>query len=128
MHRSTVLLTPSLGLWLAMSIIEGPAHAEPPPPETLISVQIENDFFSSSGDRYYTHGTQLSVLKKTAPSAWVGLLSEGVPFYEKGQQLKLVNYTLVQKIFTPNDTEATTVVEGDRPYAGDLYATTYNDL
>ena len=122
MYRSTALLTPLLGLGLAMSFIGGPAHAEPPPPQTFVSVQMENDFFASSGDRYYTHGTQVSVLKKTDPPALLEQLSEWVPFYEKGQSLNLVNYTLGQKIFTPDDTEATTVVEGDRPYAGYLYA------
>lgn len=95
--------------------------AGPVPEETFVSVQMENDFFASSGDRYYTNGLQLSVLKNTQPPAGLARLSEWVPFYEQGEQLSLVNYTVGQKIFTPNDTKATEVVVGDRPYAGYLY-------
>ncbi len=119
MNRSQNKMVPMVGL--VISIITAPLCAELPPPDSFISVQMENDFFASSGDRYYTHGTQLSVLKKMAPPAGLERLSEWVPFYEKGQQLSLVNYTFGQKIFTPNDTDETSVVEGDRPYAGYLY-------
>lgn len=110
-----------LGILLAMFAVAGQVCAESKPAETFVSVQMENDFFASSGDRYYTHGTQLSVLKNTASPAWLDRVSDWVPLYEKGQQLNLVNYTLGQKIFTPDDTDSTTVVEGDRPYAGYLY-------
>lgn len=92
------------------------------PGDTYFSVQMENDFFANSGDRYYTHGTQFSRLKVEAPPAWLDRLSEWVPLYQKGELLNLVNYTLGQKIYTPDDTEASAVVKGDRPYAGYLYA------
>ncbi|MFO7592512.1 MAG: lipid A deacylase LpxR family protein [Pseudomonadota bacterium] len=90
--------------------------------ETFTSVQLENDFFANSGDRYYTHGTQLSVLKKQTPPDWLFALSELMPLYEEGSQLNFVNYRLAQKIFTPDDTEATAPVSNERPYAGYLYA------
>lgn len=108
-------------LWLVMMFSVTPLVAGALPEETFISVQMENDFFASSGDRYYTHGTQLSVLKNTEPPPGLARFSEWVPFYEQGHQLSLVNYTLGQKIFTPNDTEEIILVEGDRPYAGYLY-------
>ncbi len=108
--------------WLMMVGTAFPLHAEIETDNSFFSVQMENDFFASSGDRYYTHGTQLSLLKDTAPPAWLERLSDWVPFYQKGKQLSLVNATLGQKIFTPDDTKSRTVVEGDRPYAGYLYA------
>jgi lipid A 3-O-deacylase len=108
-------------LWLLLMCSTPALAAEVQRAETFVSVQMENDFFANSGDRYYTNGIQLSVLKNAEPPAGLARLSEWVPFYEQGQQLNLVNYTVGQKIFTPNDTEATGVVDGDRPYAGYLY-------
>ncbi|MCW8827784.1 MAG: lipid A deacylase LpxR family protein [Gammaproteobacteria bacterium] len=105
-----------------LSLFTPPLFAESDPPETFVSLQMENDFFASSGDRYYTHGTQLSVLKREEPPEGLSRLAEWVPFYEQGEQLSLVNYTFGQKIFTPDETEGTSVVEDDRPYAGYLYA------
>lgn len=111
-------------LWLSsLSLFYAPTlSASSAEDETFTSVQLENDFFADSGDRYYTHGTQLSVLKKQAPPDWLFTLSELIPLYVEGSQLNLVNYRLAQKIFTPDDTEATALVSDERPYAGYLYA------
>lgn len=106
-----------IGLFIVMPFAAGSDS-----PATFVSVQMENDFFASSGDRYYTHGTQLSVLKETDPPTPLWHLAEWVPLYEQGGQQSLVNYTYGQKIFTPDETEATSVVKDDRPYAGYLYA------
>ncbi|MEN8171039.1 MAG: lipid A deacylase LpxR family protein [Pseudomonadota bacterium] len=106
---------------LLMVLLSSVAHAETETSGSFISLQMENDFFADSGDRYYTHGTQLSLLNKEAPPAFLAKVADWTPFYQQGNSLNLVQYTLGQKIFTPNNTEATTVVDGDRPYAGYLY-------
>ncbi len=111
-----------LARWAVLALASLSNTVEAEVADTFFSVQMENDFFANSGDRYYTHGTQLSVSKDTTPPAWLDRLSEWVPFYEKGQQLSLVNATLGQKVFTPSDTRATNIVAADRPYAGYLYA------
>ncbi len=106
---------------LLLALLPALAPAAPERPDTFISVQLENDFFAGTGDRYYTHGTQLSLLQATTPPDWLAALAERIPFYQAGSQLNLVNYTLGQKIFTPDDTVATARIPGDRPYAGYLY-------
>jgi lipid A 3-O-deacylase len=104
-----------------MLLTSGMALAADDRPATFVSLQLENDFFANSGDRYYTHGSQLPLLQNTDPPALLDKISDLVPFYRKGEQLSLVNFTVAQNIFTPDNTEATTVVQGDRPYAGYLY-------
>lgn len=61
------------------------------------SLYVENDFFFKT-DRYYSHGTEFSYTTDD-----------------------LVEYSLGQNIYTPNDKEALTPPPGDRPYAGWLY-------
>jgi len=108
-------------LWLIV-LLSGGVQAGTETSESFVSLQMENDFFANSGDRYYTHGTQLSLLKRETPPSWLAKVANWAPFYQQGKGVNLVQYTLGQKIFTPNDTEATVVVPGDRPYAGYLYA------
>lgn len=85
------------------------------------SIQLENDVFSSSGDRYYTHGTQISRAVLGEPPRWLQNMARLFPAFESDGILQGVNYTLGQKIFTPDDTRATGLVANDRPYAGYLY-------
>lgn len=123
---------------IAFSLLASPTFAQQSKPEpktvvanavdpetaaarTFVSLQLENDFFTRSGDRYYTHGTQLSMLKVAQPPQWLDAITAWFPVYQKSDQLNLVNYTLGQKIFTPNDTRAKAIVPDDRPYAGYLY-------
>lgn len=106
---------------LLLVLISSGAHANTEPPDSFVSIQTENDLFARSGDRYYTNGLQLSILKKEPPPAWLAKIAEWTPFYQQGSGLNLVQYTVGQKIFTPNDTETSTVVADDRPYAGYLY-------
>lgn len=111
---------------LLAALIPTWALAESPPPKpqhpSYWSLQLENDFFANSGDRYYTHGTQFSFLRRGAPPSWLRELADWAPLFQHGNELNLVNYTVGQKIFTPDDTEAALPVAGDRPYAGYLYA------
>lgn len=106
---------------LLMFLLSSVVQAETETSESFVSLQMENDFFADSGDRYYTHGTQLSFLNMEAPPALLEKVAEWTPFYQQGDGMNLVQYTLGQKIFTPNNTEASAVVDGDRPYAGYLY-------
>lgn len=85
------------------------------------AIQLENDFFAGTGDRYYTHGTQLSRMLIHEPPQWLQTIGDIFPAFESDGMLKAVNYTLGQKIFTPNDTEAIALAVNDRPYAGYLY-------
>jgi len=87
------------------------------------SIQIENDVFASSGDRYYTHGTQLSYMHQVDEDYWLKGIADKFPFYLSGEHAHAVNHTLGQKIFTPSNTKATEPVKDDRPYAGYLYYT-----
>ena len=84
-------------------------------------IQLENDFFARSGDRYYTHGTQVSRMLMHEPPQWIQGIAALFPAFESDGQIRAVNYTVGQTIFTPDDTEATALVVNDRPYAGYLY-------
>jgi len=85
------------------------------------SLQLENDFFASSGDRYYTHGTLVSLLLMEEPPGWLKRVARLFPAYQSDRIINGVNYTIGQKIFTPNNTTSTIFAENDRPYAGYLY-------
>jgi len=109
-------------LLLTFTLYINCAQGEVEPPESFFSVQYENDLFTpNSGDRYYTSGLQLTNLKKTKPPAWLAEVSNWTPFYQHGKDLSLVQYSLGQKIFTPDDITATELQKNDRPYAGYLY-------
>ena len=85
------------------------------------AIQLENDFFARTGDRYYTHGTQVSRVLMDEPPSWIQDIAMLFPAFQSDGQIKGVNYTIGQKIFTPDDTAATALVPDDRPYAGYLY-------
>ncbi|MCK4588030.1 MAG: DUF2219 family protein, partial [Gammaproteobacteria bacterium] len=85
------------------------------------SIQFENDFFAQSGDRYYTHGTEISRTVMDNPVPWIYDIATFFPVFESDGEINGVTYTIGQKIFTPDDTETTGLVVNDRPYAGYLY-------
>lgn len=89
--------------------------------EEYWSIQLENDFFSQSGDRYYTHGTELSRTLMGHREQWLEDLASFLWVFDTDGEFNGVNYRLGQKIFTPDNTEATSLVVDDRPYAGYLY-------
>lgn len=82
------------------------------------SVQYENDFFARSGDRYYTHGSQISRLVVGDEPGWLKALASAFSGQQYEGPINGTNYTIGQKIFTPNDTISTDIVENERPYAG----------
>lgn len=88
------------------------------------SIQLENDFFALSGDRYYTHGTEISRTVMGKPPQWLEDIAKFFPAFESDGVISGVNYSIGQKIFTPDNTEATSITDNDRPYAGYLYFST----
>jgi len=90
--------------------------------ERFFSAQYENDLITPNNrDRYYTNGVQFSLLLKEEPPAPLAFISKLTPFYEEGEGLNLVKYTLGQKMFTPDDISTPNLQLNDRPYAGYLY-------
>ena len=84
------------------------------------SIQFENDLWGSGDDRFYSHGTEISYLSLKRPPGWLTRLGQGLPFFHTGD-VSAVQYSVGQKIFTPQDTERSTLITDDRPYAGWLY-------
>lgn len=116
---------PPLVLTAMCCAVAGTSHAEPtqpsPAPEgSFLSVQLENDIWGSGDDRFYSHGTQINLLRPGAPPSWLRSLAENLPAFEFGSS-NAVQFTLGQKIFTPADTQTTTLVRNDRPYAAWLF-------
>ena len=85
------------------------------------SIQIENDILANSGDHYYTHGTQVSRMVADVPPPWLRNLASIFPSFDAGDLISGSNYTVGQKIFTADNTQAIPVQNNDRPYAGYLY-------
>lgn len=86
--------------------------------KTYWSIQFENDFFTRSGDRYYTHGSQASGLIMGETPEWLVSISQIVPGYESDGKIRGTNYTIGQQIFTPDNTVSPELLHNDRPYAG----------
>jgi len=119
------IITHSAVLLLCIWVCGQTASAEPDARKQFNdeywSIQLENDFFASSGDRYYTHGTLISLLLMEEPPEWLKGISQFFPAYHTDGIITSVNYTIGQKIFTPKDTNSAVFIENDRPYAGYLY-------
>jgi lipid A 3-O-deacylase len=103
--------------------------AAPPLPDmagrlTLIN---ENDYYASDDDRHYTQGARLSYLsgQVTPDGLWdqpFAVLSH-VPMLFAGEKRKRKYAVLAgQNLFTPSNTQRTSALDNDRPYAGWLYA------
>ena len=117
----------SIGLIILSNRVS--AAAEPltqlKPPSSIYSLQYENDSITSKySDHDYTHGIQLTMLKKEKPPKVIALLSEWIPFYQKDKVLPLIQYTVGEKMFTPYDISINELQVNDRPYAGYLYFST----
>ena len=112
------------GFILALVLAPGAARAA----EGVLTLQIENDRIAAT-DRHYTQGGRLSYLSGEEKfPAWIGWLGNALiwgPLFDFGEGDKIVQrrgYAIGQSIFTPEDVRSTTLVTGDRPYAGWLYA------
>jgi len=90
--------------------------------ERFFSAQYENDLITPNNqDKYYTNGVQFSLLIKEDPPKLLDMVAKLTPFYQQGDDLNLVKYTLGQKMFTPDDIVNPNLQPNDRPYAGYLY-------
>ncbi|MDQ3625199.1 MAG: lipid A deacylase LpxR family protein, partial [Verrucomicrobiota bacterium] len=121
---STLLFAPAFAALLLQSC----AHAASDRIDRgTFSLYFENDLFAGT-DRFYTSGVKISwssadleTLSDTRYASPLLPLFDLLPYInEKGYQKNLV-FALGQNIYTPDNTEAFDVVEGDRPYAGWLY-------
>lgn len=91
------------------------------------SFYFENDLFTGT-DRFYTNGVKLgwssADLEKFADTPYAsGLLPliDRIPYINSPDYQKNLTFSFGQNIYTPDDTEATELLENDRPYAGWLY-------
>ncbi|MFK5914851.1 MAG: lipid A deacylase LpxR family protein [Woeseiaceae bacterium] len=89
--------------------------------EEYWSIQLENDFFARSGDRYYTNGVEISQTLIGDRVQWLEDVATSLWAFDTDGEINGVNYRVGQKIFTPDNTEATDLLVNDRPYAGYLY-------
>ena len=80
--------------------------------------------WGSSDDRFYTSGWQFSYASPDRPPDYLQKISSLLPFYSKGDTV-YHGFNIGQKIFTPEDIEATSLQEDDRPYAGWLFAESF---
>ncbi len=108
-----------LAAWLAAS----PAIAAPPPdPDSIYTIQVENDAVSTqrgTSDQYYTSGLRL---------AWTSGQNAIGPATALGQSIwgagtTRLSLEISQSIFTPRATQISPPPLNDRPYAGELLAT-----
>lgn len=93
-----------------------------------ISTYFENDLFAGT-DRYYTNGAKISWtstdLERFADTPYANPLLpliEHLPFVNNPAFQKNLALSIGQSIYTPDNTETTTPILNDRPYAGWLYA------
>ena len=99
----------------------------------FLTIQVENDLFAkvANTDRHYTNGLKLGWL--SAPTndlpEWMKSLSAPPLFsiFTNDQNItgvsRRVGVAVSQVIFTPDDTETTTPILTDRPYAAWLHTT-----
>jgi hypothetical protein len=108
--------TSLISLFLMLNTAQAAAPA--PDPDSIITLQIENDAFSiPSTDRYYTSGESLGyVLPTGVLPNFIADLGHGL-FGGGAQRLA---FNLQQVIYTPADTQLYDPDPHDRPYAGQL--------
>ena len=115
----------SLGLIFLSNSVSAANEAQDNSSSSIYTLQYENDSITSkNSDHDYTHGIQLTILKKEKPPTWITSVTELIPFFQKENALPLVQYTLGEKMFTPYDISIHDLQTNDRPYAGYLYFST----
>ena len=91
-----------------------------------LNIQFENDSFGGGTDRNFSHGTRIELL--TAPLPWVTKLADKLPWFDSGIENMSEDglegrgsISIGQNIYTPANTYTSSLVHGERPYAGWLY-------
>jgi len=96
-------------------------------PDSVISIQFENDFFGGGTDRHFSHGTRIECL--TRPIQWITDAADKLPWFNFERALGhpedavkgRASLSIGQNIYTPQNTAARQLIPEDRPYAGWLY-------
>jgi lipid A 3-O-deacylase len=102
-------------IWLSNT---ASAATPPPDPDSIVTLQIENDAFSIPGtDRYYTSGESLGY---TLPTGKMPDFVSDLGHSLFGEGTQRLAFNLVQVIYTPVDTQLYNPNPYDRPYAGEL--------
>lgn len=87
----------------------------------IFSLVMENDLFYDT-DQHYTSGVRATYLTpKGREPEWVRNAALRLPMFDDKTDLR-VEFGLGQSMFTPGDIRLTDPPEGERPYAGWLYA------
>jgi lipid A 3-O-deacylase len=127
-------LNPYVSLATVLALAIASAHAcasadKPPSESSTFSFFFENDLFGNT-DQQYTNGVQISwesldLTRYADPArvpSWLLPIVESLPWVNEPDTLCNVGFSIGQKMFTPNDTQSSSLVTNDRPYAGWLYA------
>lgn len=104
--------------------------SDDPKDSWTVNLYFENDLFAET-DQDYTNGIRLSwvspdltdYIKDPALPNWLRSVNKRLKFFHdssKGLQRNLV-FSIGQTIYTPEDIDARSVVQDDRPYAGWLF-------
>lgn len=70
----------------------------------LLTLKVENDAFSASGDGQYTNGAEVIWAFKPADQHWTRRLADIIPGWS-GTSLVGATYRLGQQMYTPEDIE-----------------------
>ena len=92
------------------------------------SATLENDLFVGT-DKHYTNGVSISLLSpdltdyrdNPALPEWAHQVIDHLPFINEPCLQRNIEFSLAQKIFTPENIRARNLIRDDRPYAGWLY-------
>lgn len=123
-HRRFTFCFLWAALFIALNSVVGAADPQGP----IFAVIEENDLLSNPfsedhQDRHYTHGMKFVYLggdDRLAPR--VEWFAHHLPAWWITPAAYNAGLVLGQQMYTPEDLHSTTVVTGDRPYAGWLYA------
>lgn len=113
-QRKLMIHAPLCQAYLALAlVISLPIQAE-----SLYSVQVTNDLFSSSSkDGHYTNGVELSQIILPSDDHWTRRLAGWLPGWHRAD-VDAAGYHLAHQIYTPENIGSTELIKGDRPYAG----------
>ncbi len=96
----------------------------------FIGFALENDFFAraSNSDEHYTNGIQFSYLSPARATVAAPLKSlTRLPMFGINKKTTCASHRYAiafgQELFTPDDTDTTTLIPDDRPYAAWLHLT-----
>lgn len=94
----------------------------PPEQRRIVTAVYENDLIGSGSDEYYTSGVRLGYLDIGAEfPEFAHDLDDVIPTFSINETSSIF-YSIGQNIYTPQDITQREQAEGDRPWAGYLYA------